>query len=185
MQNLLGKWMYWVFSLSRACCSGRLHSLIESNELQGVSWDPSQILCDGIWLITCLHPAPLQSPCTALSLLPGRQQHGGCCCFPWEELLLQVAQSESQDSENSLGMWMPNFSYISRVQFSDSVQQLSAEKQDSSQSIKSYIQKLKLSSVHFSTCISWLGFQQKWNNHHTQVQNSLLFDQQSLLFFSL
>lgn len=24
----------------------------ESNELQGVPWDPSQILLDGIWLIT-------------------------------------------------------------------------------------------------------------------------------------
>lgn len=116
--------------------------------------------------LPCPHPAPLQSPCTILSLLPGRQQCGGWCCFPWEELLPQVAQSASQDSENSLGMWMPNFAYISRVQFSDSVQQLSAENQDSSQSIKTYIQKLKLSSVHYTTCISWLGFQQKSNNHH-------------------
>lgn len=52
MQNLLGKQMYRVCSLNRACCSGRLLSLIESNELQGVSWDPSQLLSDGIWLIT-------------------------------------------------------------------------------------------------------------------------------------
>lgn len=61
---------------------------------------------------------------------------------------------------------MPNFAYISRVQFSDSVQHLSAENQDSSQPIKTYIQKLKPSAVHFSTCISWLRFQQKWKNHH-------------------
>lgn len=120
----------------------------------------------GFGSLPCPHPAPLQSPCTALSVLPGRQQRGGCCCFPWEELLLQVVHSVCQDSEISLGMWMANFAYISRVQFSDSVQQLSAENQDSSQSIKTYIQKLKLSSLHFSTCISWLGFQQKRKNHH-------------------
>lgn len=116
--------------------------------------------------LPCPRPAPLQSPCTALSLLPGRQQCGGCCCFPWEELLLQVAQSASQDSENSLGTWTPSFAYISRVQFPDTLQQLSTENQDASQSIKTYIQKLKLPSVHFSTCTSWLGFQQKWNNCH-------------------
>lgn len=120
----------------------------------------------GFGSLPCPHPALLQSPCTGLSLLPGRQQRGGCCCFSWAELLLQVAQSVSQDSENSLGMWMPNFAYISRVQFSDSVQRLSAENQDSSQPIKTYIQKLKPPSDHLSTCISWLGFQQKWNNHH-------------------
>lgn len=164
--------MYQVFSLNRACCSGRLLSLIKMSLMScrvfpGIPARSSRM---GFGSLPGPRPAPLQQPSAALRLLPGRQQRGGCCCFPWEELLLQVVQSASQDFEKSLGMWMSNFAYINREQFSESVHQLSAENQDSLEFIKSCVQKLKLpQSIIALAYLGWVSSKDRTTTISAQV----------------